>query len=290
MSGPLSDDSAVSARADTVLRPVWINWRRWNRKAIRNPSAAVLELCLAVFSLLLFTAVFGTAGRLALGASGFGDVEYVTFLLPAVLVQLSMSTAISSGLGVVTDLRSGMFEKVVVSPMPWTAVLAGKAASELCRIACYALVVLGLGVAMGATVETGLAGLIGVVLLCLLFGVWYMALSNALAVLVRDEAALDAAGNVLLFPVLFVSSAFLPVSTLPPTARTLAALNPVTYGVDAIRAVLLGRDVSTVLTVDRFGGLYDTLVPAVIVLVALDLVFGTLAVVLLSRAAGATVE
>lgn len=256
----------------------WVNCKRWVRKTVRNPSAAFLELFLALFALLLFSSVFGDLGRVGLDRNGFRGVSYVTFLLPAVLVQVSMGAAITSGLGMVEDLRTGMFEKVVVSPMRWPAVVAGKALADLGRIAVHLLVLLAVGVAMGAHVETGLLGVAGILLVCLLFASWYMALSNALALTLRDEEALDAAGNVLLFPLLFLSSGFLPLGALPATVRTIARVNPVTYAVDAVRALVVGRDVSSTVSVAGVSGVADTVLPALALLMVLNLCFGAVAV------------
>jgi ABC-2 type transport system permease protein len=88
----------------------------------------------------------------------------------------------------------------------------------------------------------------------------------------------------------FVSSAFLPLDVLPGWIETVAVVNPITYGVDAIRALMLGKDVMTVVDVTAFVGVWNTLVPAVVVLVGFNLVLGTVAVRLLRRATGAEVQ
>lgn len=292
VDGP--DGSSGSATGppggNSFLGDVRVNFERWVRKTVRNPAVVVLELALAVFALVMFTTVFGDVGDLVLGQYGYAGVKYVTFIAPAVVVQVSMASALSSGMGLVDDLEGGMFEKVVATPMSWTAVFAGKAAADLVRIVGHVLVVLALAVAMGASVDTGLAGVVGIVAVSVVFSLWFMALSNVLALVTRDAEALDAAGNLLLFPLLFLSSGFLPPSALPDWVATFAAFNPVTYGVDAVRALVLGRDVTTVLAVTRFGGIYDTLVPALAVLVGLDLLVGGLAVAMLSRASSAAVD
>ena len=296
MSSPLRDaESATSTgpaarTGNSALGDVRVNLNRWNRKAIRNPTPVVLEVVVGAFSLLLFTAVFGEVGEFALAAGGFGDIEYVTFLLPAVVLQATMGSAFTSGVGLVSDLESGMFEKIAVTPMSWTAVFAGKAASELLRIVLQVLVVVALGIAMGATIETGPLGVVGVVLVCLLVGLLFMAIANIIAVLTRDEEALNAASLLFTFPLLFLSPAFLPLSSLSSSVETVATINPVTYGVDAVRALVLGRDVMTVVSVSRFGGVYDTLIPAVAVLVAANLICGAVAVALLARASSSSVE
>lgn len=272
---------------NSFLGDVRVNFVRWNRKAIRNPTPFLLEVVVGVFSLLLFTAVFGDVGGIALERAGYPGVDYVTYLLPAVLMQVTMGSSFTSGVGLVNDLETGMFEKTVVSPMGRTAVFLGKAASELLRIVIQLVVVLGLAVAAGARIETGLPGVAGILAVCLLVGLLFMAVANVVGLLTRDEEAINAASMVVMFPLLFLSPAFVPMSS---EVEAIARFNPVTYGVDAVRALALDRDVMTVLDPGAFGGIADTLVPAVAVLLALDLVFGALAVSLLGRASSAAAD
>lgn len=286
-----AETSAASVpTGNSFAGDVWVNFKRWNRKAVRNPTAVIIEIVIGVFSLLLFTAVFGEVGDFALAQGGFGDVEYVTFLLPAIIMQVTMGSAFTSGIGLVDDLDTGMFEKVVVTPMSWTAVFAGKAAADLLRIVVTLLIIMGLGVATGASIETGPVGVIGIVLVCLLVGLLFMSISNVIGLLTRGEEALNAATMLFMFPLLFLSPAFLPMSSLSDEVEAIATLNPVTYGVDAVRALVLDRDVMTVVEVTRFGGVYDTLVPALAVLVAQSLVFGGIAISMLSRASSSKAD
>lgn len=258
--------------------------RRWNQKVIRNPTAFLLEIVVAVFSLLLFTAVFGDIGAFALQRAGFGDVEYITYLLPAVLLQVTMGSSFTSGVGLVSDLESGMFEKTIVTPMSWTAVFAGKAASDLGRIVLQLLIVLGLASLLGAQIQTGLVGIAGVIVVCLLVGLLFISVANVIGLLVRDEEALNAASMLFTFPLLFLSPAFIPLSS---EIELLATFNPVTYGVDAIRALILSEDVLQVFTVTSFEGSLNTLVPSLAILVGMNIVCGSIAIRLLARASSA---
>ena len=264
-----------------------VNARRWTVKAFRNPFFLVGTLVQPVVFFLLFTQVFGAV---ATGAIGGGGVSYETYLVPAIAMQVALVAAASSGIGLVNDIESGMFEKVLVSPMRRTAVFLGKSAAEIALIVVQIGLILGLGVLLGARIETGFAGAVGIALLGILFSVWFTAYSNVVAVLTRDEESTVIAANLLQFSLLFVSTAFLPLDALPGWIRAVAAVNPVTYAVDAARALVLGRDVMTVVEVTVFGGIWDTLVPAVVVLVAVDLVFGALAVVALRRASSSAVQ
>jgi ABC-2 type transport system permease protein len=183
-----------------------------------------------------------------------------------------------------------MFEKVLVSPMNRTAVFVGKTAAELFRIAVQIAIILGLGTLLGANIETGVVGALGIVGVGVLFSLWFVAFSNSLAVLTRDQESTIIGGNVLQFPLLFLSSAFLPVESLPGWIQTFARLNPVTYGVDAARSLMLDRNTMTVIELDSFDGVLNGVVPGVAVLTVIGVGFGAVAVFLLSRATSADVQ
>jgi len=127
-------------------------------------------------------------------------------------------------------------------------------------------------------------------LIGLLFSIWFIAFSNMVAVITKDQESTIIAANLLQFPLLFLSSAFLPLETLPEWIQTFARFNPVTYGVDGARALMLDQDVMVVLEVSQFGGLWNTVIPAGIVLGALDVVLGGMAVYLLTRATSSSAK
>jgi ABC-2 type transport system permease protein len=193
--------------------------------------------------------------------------------------------------GLVNDIEEGMFEKVLVSPMSRSAVFIGKTLAEVLRIAVQIAIILVLGVALGAEIATGVAGALGIMAVGVLFSLWFVSFSNTLAVLTKDQESTIIGANLLQFPLLFVSSAFLPLSALPGWIQTVAAFNPVTYGVDAARAIILDADVMTVIDVSTgYGGLWDSVIPGVAVLLALDLVLGGVAVYMLTRATSSNVQ
>jgi ABC-2 type transport system permease protein len=252
---------------------VWVNFVRWSVKAVRNPFVLVVTMVQPIFFLVLFTEVFGgiasgvvTGGGAGSSAIAGGNDAYVTFLVPAIVIQVSLVAAATSGIGLVNDIEDGMFNKVLASPMNRVAVFAGKTLSEAARIAVQLALVLGLGVLLGADVAAGLAGAAGVILVGLLFSVWFTGYSNVIAIRTGDSESTIISANILQFPLLFVSSAFLPLDVLPGWIQLVARLNPVTYGVDAARTIMLD------------GWVLADLVVPIGVLVAIDLVFGAVAV------------
>ncbi|WP_101294908.1 ABC transporter permease [Halegenticoccus soli] len=264
-----------SAPGNGFLGDVWTNFKRWNLKAVRNPFVLVVSLLNPVIFLVLFTEVFG---QVATGAIGGGGVDYVSFLMPAIVIQVALVAAATSGIGLVQDIEDGMFEKVLVSPMSRVGVFAGKTLSEVLRISVQATLILGLGTLLGARIATGLPGAIAIVGIAIVFSVWFTAFSNVVAIKTRNSEATIIAANVLQLPLLFVSSAFLPVEILPGWIRAISGVNPITYGVDAARALVLD------------GWAWETILPSLAVLLALDLAFASIAVYYLDRASSATVD
>ncbi len=292
MSSPAADAASgeqVRRSGNSFFGDVWVNFKRWNLKAVRNPFVLVVSLVQPIIFLVLFTEVFGNVAGDAVNR-GIPGITYETFLVPAIAIQVSLAAAVTSGVGLVNDIENGMFEKVLVSPMNRTAVFLGKTAAEVFRIAVQVSIILGLGVLLGAEIYTGVVGAVGIVAVGVLFSLWFIALSNSLAVVTRDQESTIIAANLLQFPLLFLSSAFLPLDALPGWIQTFAKLNPVTYGVDAARSLMLDADVMTVIDVSWFDGALDGVVPGIAVLVGLDLVLGAIAVYLLSRASRSDVQ
>ena len=284
-----SGASGVRRSSNSFLGDVWVNFKRWNVKAVRNPFVLVVSLVQPIIFLVLFTEVFGNVAGAAVNR-GIPGINYETYLVPAIAIQVALAAAVTSGVGLVNDIENGMFEKVLVSPMNRTAVFVGKTAAEVFRIAVQVLIILGLGVLLGADIKTGVVGAAGIVAVGILFSLWFVAFSNAVAVVTKDQESTIISANLLQFPLLFLSSAFLPLDALPGWVQTFARINPVTYGVDAARSLMLDRDVMTVVELSTFGGTLDGVVPGVAVLAALDLVLGAVAVYLLSQASSSDVK
>ncbi|WP_128225242.1 ABC transporter permease [Halobacteriaceae archaeon SHR40] len=293
MSTPGADEGAIktedSRSGNSFFGDAWVNFKRWNLKAVRNPFVLVVSLVQPIIFLVLFTEVFGNVAGGAVN-QGIPGINYETYLVPAITIQVALAAAITSGIGLVNDIENGMFEKVLVTPMNRTAIFVGKTAAELFRIAIQIAIILVLGLFLGAEIVTGFVGAIGIIAVGILFSLWFVAFSNTLAILTRDQESTIIGANLLQFPLLFLSSAFLPLAALPGWIQTFARINPVTYGVDAARSLMVDQDVMTVIEVSWFGGTLDGVVPGVIVLIGLDLLFGGIAVYLLSRASSSDVK
>ncbi len=204
MSAPHVDRHGGSFASD-----VWVTFVRWTIKSVRNPFVLVVSLVQPIIFLVLFTQVFG-----GVATSALEGISYETYLVPAIVIQVALVAAATSGIGLVNDIENGMFEKTLVSPMNRSAVFLGKTLAEIVRIVVQVTIVLVLGVLLGAEIATGVVGAVAIVGICVLFSIWFTAFSNVLAVLTRDEESTIIGANLLQLPLLFVSSAFLPLPAL----------------------------------------------------------------------------
>jgi len=293
------EDSAERASGNSAAVDARISFRRWLVKTSRNPYVTFTSLIQPIIFFVLMAEVLGAIAGGALAQAGTADVSYVTYLTPAIVVQSALAAAAVSGIGLVDDMETGMFDKTLISPMNRGAMFVGKVLSEVVRITVQTGIILALGFVLlalksGASVaqylQTGLLGVLGILVVTVVFGGVFMAYSNIVALVTRDREATVMIANLLTFPLLFVSSAFLPLEVLPGWIRAVAVANPITYGVDGIRALMLGRDVMTVFEVSAFTGLWNAVVPAIAVLLGFNLVLGGVAVRLLKRASRAEVQ
>lgn len=252
-----------------VLTDAWVSFARWNRKAIRNPFVVTVALVQPIILLLLFSAVFSSIT----GLSGFPVDNYTKFIVPAIVLQTALLTSAGSGIGLVEDIESGLFDKLLVSPMSRTGIFLGKSLSEIVRIVGQAAIIIGIGYLLGASVETGLAGAFAIVLIAAVFSLWYAAFSSIVALLTRSVEATNIVSNLLQIVLLFLSPAFIPEDLLPSWLGTLVVLNPITHGIRATRSLMID------------GWHVDALAEPLLIIVGLDVAFTAVGAYMIARAA-----
>jgi ABC-2 type transport system permease protein len=297
--GSIDSGSATRASGNSSATDARISFKRWLVKTSRNPYVTFTSLVQPIIFFVLMAEVLGAIAGSALSQSMNSGVTYVTYLTPAIIIQSALAAAAVSGIGLVDDMETGMFDKTLISPMNRGAMFVGKVLSEVVRITVQTGIILGLGYLLlvlksGASVtqylQTGLFGILGIFVVAIIFGGVFMAYSNIVALVTRDREATVMIANLLTFPLLFISSAFVPLDVLPGWIQAVAVANPITYGVDGIRALMLGQDVMTVFEVTTFTGLWNTVVPAIAVLLGFNIVLGGIAIRLLKRASKAEVQ
>jgi ABC-2 type transport system permease protein len=233
--------STVADRRPIPRRPLWWTFadaaavtRRNLYRYVRVPTLLLFSTIQPIMFVLLFTYVFGGAIQVA------GVDNYIDFLMAGILVQTVIFGSTQTGVGLAEDMSRGMVDRFRSLPMARSAVLAGRTLSDTVRnlfVVCLMLVV---GTLVGFRFHAGVVPAVGAVGLALAFGLAFSWISALIGLSVRDVESAQAAGFVWVFPLVFASSAFVPVATMPGWLQAFAEINPVTITVNALRALTLG--------------------------------------------------
>src|SRR5258708_4415353 len=151
--------------------------------------------------------------------------------------MFAVATA-TSGLALVTETDPGYFDKLLVAPIRRSSLIFGRLAADLVRGVAASAFVLLAGIALGASVKSGVAGAIVIVLLAALFGVAYAGFGILIALRTRNVQATNTS-FLLFFPLLFLTPNFVPFDRLSPLMETLARINPVSYVIVGIRSLVI---------------------------------------------------
>jgi len=206
------------------------------RNLVRLPRSPDLLLAFTVqpvMFVLLFVYVFG-------GAISTPGYDYVDFLIPGIIVQNIAFGGFTTALGLSEDLRKGLIDRFRSLPMARAAVMAGRTLADVATNVLSMTVLLVTGIVIGFWFEASVGEvLLGVVLL-LLFGYAFSWIFALLGLLVSSPEAANSVGFIAVFPLTFISSAFVPTESMPAALEWFADINPFTIVVNAMRALWLG--------------------------------------------------
>lgn len=207
-------------------------------KYLRLPQLLVFSTIQPVMFVLLFTYVFG-------GAISVGTGNYVDFLIPGILIQTVVFGSTQTGVGLADDLSKGMVDRFRSLPMARSAVLAGRTLSDTARNVFVVLLITAIASLIGFRFHAGPLAAVGALAMAVSFGLAFSWISATIGLAVGDAESAQTASFVWLFPLIFASSSFVPVSTMPGWLQAFAKVNPVTSGVNAVRALSLGGPTAT---------------------------------------------
>jgi ABC transporter DrrB family efflux protein len=230
---------AIQRSPARALGDIAVITRRNLLYTVRLPQVLVLSSIMPVIFIVMFTYVFGGAVQQALPPAAGGS--YVHWLVPGLLAQFALFGGSGTASGLAEDLTNGVIDRFRSLPMTGAAVLAGRTLSDLVRSAVTLTMMLAVGLVIGFRPQTGFGGLLGALVVGLAFGYawsWVMAL---LGLLVRTAEAVQAATYLVVFPLAFTSSVFVPTQTMPGWLQPFAANQPVTVATNALRGLVLGQ-------------------------------------------------
>jgi len=248
-----SPQAARSAITDTVV----ITGRNL-RHFIRQPDLLTFSTIQPVIFVLLFVYVFGGAVSHSLPHG----ITYVDFLLPGIFVQSVTFRASQTAVGLSEDLERGVVDRFRSMPIARSAVLAGRTVADLVRNILIIGLMIAVGYAVGFRFHGGAAGAIACIAVVAAFGFALSWIFAFVALTVRGAEAAQTAGFVVIFPLVFASSVFVPVSTLPHWLQAFAKISPVTITADAARSLaLFGTPASLGAAAAWIAGLLTVFIP-----------------------------
>jgi ABC-2 type transport system permease protein len=210
--------------------------RRNLLQIVRVPAVLVFELVQPVMFVLLFVFVFG--GNILL-PPGFDT--YVIFLMPGIIIQNAIFGATTTAIGIAEDLKSGLIDRFRSLPMARSAMLAGRATSDLAKNLILVLVVIGIGYLVGFSFMNGFLGAVGVVILTLAVSFAFSWVMATIALKVKKLEAVQAAAFTGIFPLVFMSSALVPIQGMKPWVQVIARNNPITHWANLARVFTVGE-------------------------------------------------
>ena len=237
-----TDSTDTGLTHDVPSGPIWV-WRdswtealRHLRAVPRNPELMIFATIQPVMFVLLFAYVFGGSIQVP------GYDSYKQYLIPGVFAQTVLFGSAFTGVGVAEDLSKGMIDRLRSLPMYQPAVLIGRTVSDLCRNLFTFVVMLVVGYAIGFRIEGSIGEALAATALLLAFAYAFSWVQALIGLSVKSVEAANSAGFIWMFPLTFVSSAFVSTETMPGVLRAFADANPFTKLTNATRALYNGND------------------------------------------------
>jgi ABC-2 type transport system permease protein/oleandomycin transport system permease protein len=224
---------------------------------MRVPAYLVFTVIQPVMFVLLFRYVFG--GAIPVNVPG----GYVNFLMPGIIAQTAAFATFGTAIVLAQELKKGVIDRLKSMPIARSAVLTGRLVADSGRMLITILIIVGVGYAVGFQFLNGAGLAIAMIVLATVFGVAISVISAFTGLAIGDEESVQAFGLIWLFPLTFVSSAFVPIATMPGWLQAFANNQPVTYVINTMRAMALGGPIEASLwkSLVWLAGIFIVFVP-----------------------------
>jgi ABC transporter DrrB family efflux protein len=204
---------------------------------MRVPAYIMFTVIQPVMFVLLFRYVFG-------GAIKVTGTSYVNFLLPGIIGQTAAFATFGTAIALAQELKKGVIDRLRSMPMARSAVLAGRLVADTARMFLTIVIVVGVGYAVGFRFQNGPGLAIAMIVLATVFGLAICCIAAYTGLAIGDEESVQAFGLVWLFPLTFLSSAFVPIPSMPGWLQAFANNQPVTYVINVMRSMALGGPIA----------------------------------------------
>ncbi len=210
-----------------------LTWRNLVTIA-RTPEALLPPIAISIFFLVIYKSTLGKAAGFLPELSGG---SYIGFILPLSIVSASLAGAGVAAQNLVRDVSNGYFDKLLLTPVSRTALLLAPILAGAVILGVQAAIVIAVGFLLGLDPATGLPGVLAVLALAVLLGTGFAGFTVS-AALGSGSAAATQGASFVFFPLTFLTASFVPLDLLDGWLKTAARLNPITYVLEAMRALL----------------------------------------------------
>jgi ABC transporter DrrB family efflux protein len=223
----------------------------------RVPAYLFFTVIQPVIFVLMFRYVFG--GAIHVNVPG----GYVSFLMPGIIAQTAAFGCFGTAIALAQELQKGVIDRLRSMPMARSAVLTGRLVADTLRMTVTILVVVGVGYAVGFRFQNGAGPAILMVVLAIVLGITCCVIAAFTGLAIKDEESVQAFGLIWLFPLTFLSSAFVPIQSMPGWLQAFANNQPVTFVVNTMRALALGGPIEANLwkSIAWLAGIFIVFVP-----------------------------
>jgi ABC-2 type transport system permease protein len=232
----ITETLRTPGRLGDTVSDWWVITKRNLITYLRKPDLLVFSTIQPVMFVLLFVYVFGGAFELILPPS----VPYVDFLMPGIFVQTGIFAATQTGVGLADDLQKGLIDRFRSLPMARSAVLAGRTAADTVSVFMQTILMLIVAYLVGYRLHEGGWEALLAFIIIVAVGYAFTWVSAFAGLALKTIEAVQAALFTIVFPFVFVSTAFVPLATFPDWLQPIAEYNPVTIWVDTVRVLTLG--------------------------------------------------
>lgn len=245
-----------------VFRSIWVIAYRELVRFVQDRPRMFSSFSMPIIFLLIFGAGFGRLiGQMMPG------VDYIQFMYPGILAMTVLMTSIMSGISIVWDREFGFLKEVLVSPLSRSGVLIGKAVGAATIAIIQGAIMLVLAPIVNVPINLGTV--LALLPLLLILSLSLSGLGLLIGARMRSQQGFQIVMQLVIFPMMFLSGIFFPVSGVATWLGVLSKLNPVTYGIDAIRQVFLGTEVAGVTVFGHTMGIVDSAIVVAMVGVVL---------------------
>jgi ABC-2 type transport system permease protein len=221
-----------------IYRGVWVVAYREVLRFVGDRGRVLASLTFP----LLFLAIFGAGFSNVVGAMA-GDISLVEFMYPGIIAMAALISSLAAGISVVEDREVGFLKEILVAPVGRTGVVLGKAVGATGVALLQVLMLLAVAPVVGVRLDIGIV--LHLVPIVAILSLGLSGLGILIASFMRSQQGFQLLLQILVFPMIFLAGVFFPVDSAPIWMEVLSKINPVTYGVDAIRQIFLGSDVAS---------------------------------------------